>query len=151
MKKGFFVIITVLSLLVVAAAAFADPEYDAGLKDYYGRHYKSAVVRLKAYVEKKPDPAAYYLIGYSLYKLRRFHEATEYFNQAYLIDPNFSPEKYGLGKELAKTKTKAGRSRRKASRHSSVKKCQTTPEKQKAPEKKVSSSSASKPDQKKPR
>jgi tetratricopeptide (TPR) repeat protein len=106
MKKCFFVIITVFSFLVVAAAAFADSEYDAALKDYAGRNYQEAVIRFKAYVGKRPDPAAYYLLGYSLYKLGRFNEATEYFKQAYLIDPTFSPEKLGLAKEFPKVRTK---------------------------------------------
>ncbi len=117
MKKGFFAIIAFFLFLVFAAAAFADAEYDAGLKDYYHGRYKSAVVHLKSYVEKRPDPAAYYLIGYSLYKLRRFDEATGYFNEAYLIDPNFTPEKYGIGKGAPKVKARPRKAKRKAAVH----------------------------------
>ncbi len=104
MKKGIIVVIAFLSLLMIAGTVFADAEYDAALKDYAGRNYREAVTLLKAYVEKKPDPAAYYLLGYSLYELGRFDEATGYFKQAYLIDPTFSPEKLGLAEEFPKVK-----------------------------------------------
>jgi tetratricopeptide (TPR) repeat protein len=106
MKKGITVITVFLSLLVVAGTVFADTEYDAALKDYAGRNYREAVIRLQAYVEKKPDPAAYYLLGYSLYELGRLNEAAANFDQAYLVDPSFSPEKLGLAKEFPKVSAK---------------------------------------------
>jgi tetratricopeptide (TPR) repeat protein len=106
MKKGIIGIIAFFSLLVIAGAVFADAEYDAALKAYAERNYKEAAVQLKAYVEKKPDPAAYYLLGYSLYELGRYNEATEYFEQAYLINPEFSPEQLRLGKTLPKMRGK---------------------------------------------
>jgi tetratricopeptide (TPR) repeat protein len=100
MKKGIFAIIIFFSVLVSRGAALADSEFDAALKEYYSGHYNETVIRLKAYVEKRPDAPAYYLIGYSLYKLDRFKEADEYFKEAYLIDPGFSPEQLGLRKGI---------------------------------------------------
>ena len=50
-------------------------------------------------MDKNPDPTAYYLIGYSMYELGKFSEADEYFSDAYLIDPEFSPEKVILTKK----------------------------------------------------
>ncbi len=146
MKKGFFVIIMIFSLQIMAVAAFADTEYDAALKEYYRGHYRDAVIRLKAYVEKKPDAVAYYLIGYSLYELRRFGEAAENFDEAYLIDPNFSPEKLGIGTNLPK---KAKVSRRKVVRHAHAKK-NAEQVKQKAAEKKEPPSPVAKAGQKAP-
>jgi tetratricopeptide (TPR) repeat protein len=118
MKKGIIVIIAFFSLLFIAGAAFADAEYDAALKAYAGRNYKDAAVHFRTYVEKRPDSTAYYLLGYSLYELGRFKEATECFKQAYLIDPTFSPEKVGLVKEFPKVKAKKMKKvRKKAHRH----------------------------------
>jgi TolA-binding protein len=92
-------LIVVLFLLVTAAAIAADSydkEFQAGLKYYNSRNYTAAVKKFTEYLKQKPDPAAYYLTGYSLYKLHKFNEAEEYFSQAYLIDPEFSLEKAGL-------------------------------------------------------
>lgn len=107
MKKLVFVITMFFALLLVSDTilAQADTEYDTALKYYNSGKYKEAVEHLKDYVKKNPYPAAYYLIGYALYKLKRFDEATEYFNEAYLIDPNFSLEKAGLIQKLPEEKT----------------------------------------------
>jgi hypothetical protein len=98
MKRSVFILAILFALLSAAAPqlATADGEYDTALQLYYKGNYAEAVKYLKEYAEKKPDPSAYYLIGYGLYKLGRFGEANEYFEQAYLIDPTFSPEESGL-------------------------------------------------------
>lgn len=103
MKKVvfFFTAILVVCAMPGLSSAARNNQYDAALKAYYGGHYTKAVKDLKGYVVQRPDAAAYYLIGYGLYKLRKFEEATEYFDQAYLIDPTFSPEEIGFGKFAA--------------------------------------------------
>ncbi|MEW6108279.1 MAG: tetratricopeptide repeat protein [Nitrospirota bacterium] len=94
MKKVALVITMFLVLFVLTVSTFAntDPEYDKALKYYYSGKYKEAVTLLKEYVKKHPEPEAYYRIGYALYELGRYDEANEYFKEAYLIDPMFSPE-----------------------------------------------------------
>jgi len=97
-------LIIALFLLFAAASDGAVPdnkEFRQGLQYYNSRNYKAAVKQFKEYVNSKPEPAAYYLIGYSLYKLGRFSEADEYFSQAYFIDPEFSLEKAGLIKKTS--------------------------------------------------
>ncbi|MEJ2695722.1 MAG: tetratricopeptide repeat protein [Candidatus Sulfobium sp.] len=108
MKKVVLVFIAVLVLLVVPglSGAAGNSEYCAALEAYYGGHYKKAVEDLKDYVNRKPDAAAYYLIGYGLYKLGKYKDATEYFDQAYLIDPTFSPEVINFNKFAAGMKGK---------------------------------------------
>ncbi|HYA12483.1 MAG TPA: DUF5684 domain-containing protein [Thermodesulfovibrionales bacterium] len=98
MKKIAFLTFVVFTLFVLSEMILAetDPEYDKALTYYNSGKYKEAIMLLKEYVEKKPEPAAYYRIGYALYKLKKFDEADEYFKMAYLIDPQFSPVKYGL-------------------------------------------------------
>jgi tetratricopeptide (TPR) repeat protein len=104
MKRSVFILAMLLALLSAAAPELvsAEGEYDAALQLYYKGNYAEAVKYLKEYVEKKPDPAAYYLIGYALYELGRYGEADEYFEQAYLIDPTFSPEESGLTEKFPK-------------------------------------------------
>lgn len=53
--------------------------------------YEEAVTLLKEHIKTTPDPKAYFLIAYSLYKLQRHDEASEYFRQAYLVKPDYSP------------------------------------------------------------
>jgi Family of unknown function (DUF5684)/Tetratricopeptide repeat len=111
MKKVVLVFIAVLALYAMPgqSAATRNGEYDAALKAYYSGHYKEAVGDLKGYVSRKPDAAAYYLIGYGLYKLGKYKEATEYFDQTYLIDPTFSPEEIGFEKFATEMKRKPAR------------------------------------------
>lgn len=99
MKKIAFIVIMSFVLLAVSDTILAktdtaktDTDYDNALKYYNSKKYKEAVRIFKEYIKKKPDPSAYYRIGYALYELRKFSEANEYFKQAYLIDPNFSPK-----------------------------------------------------------
>ena len=109
MKKLVFVIIMFLGLFFVApytTLAQTDAEYSKALKYYNTKKYAKAVEQLQDYVKKNPNPAAYYLMGYSLYKLGKFDEATQYFNEAYLLDPDFSLEKAGLIQKQPEDKTK---------------------------------------------
>jgi len=95
----------VIALFVLFAAAAGagtisdDKDFRAGLKSYNSKNYKAAVKYFKEYTSKKPDPTAYYLAGYSLYKLGKFSEADQNFREAYLIDPEYSLEKAGLIKK----------------------------------------------------
>ena len=105
MRRSFFVLVVLFVIFTVTAPVLGqESEYDTGLKYYYNGKYEEAIKHLRDSVNKKPDPAAYYLIGYSFYKLGKFKEATPYFEEAYFIDPNFSPEKSGLAGEFPKGK-----------------------------------------------
>lgn len=114
MKKVILVTIAVVLLSAVPGLAAGNNQYGSALKAYYRGHYKEAVKELQDYVKREPDAAAYYLIGYGLYKLGMYKEATEYFDQAYLINPTFSPDEIGFGKFAAgKSRKAAGRPGRK--------------------------------------
>lgn len=94
MKKSFFVTLCLFTLLIVSlpVTALANEEFDRAVEKYGQGRFQEAIEILTVYVEKNPEPAAYWLIGYSFYKLKRFDEADEYFKSAYLIDPDFSPK-----------------------------------------------------------
>ncbi len=103
MKKVALVIVLLVLFAAVAGAAIPndDKDFRAGLKSYNSKNFKAAVKYFKEYINKKPDPTAYYLTGYALYKLGKFSEADDYFRDAYLLDPEYSLEKVGLIKKAS--------------------------------------------------
>jgi TolA-binding protein len=103
MKKTALILV-LLMLLTAAAAGVAvasnGSDFTAGLKAYNTKNYSVAIKHFREYANSKPDPKAYYLMGYAFYMQGKFTEAEEYFRQAFLIDPDFSLEKAGLIKNL---------------------------------------------------
>jgi hypothetical protein len=93
-KVALIVLIAFISVWSFSALAQADDEYEKGLQYYNTGQYEKAVQLFKGYVERNPRASAYYLIGYSLYKLGRHDDAEEYFKEAYLIDTEFSPTQF---------------------------------------------------------
>lgn len=89
LKKFFAVLVLVLAM---AGGVFAAASYDDALKAYQKGDYKHTVAILEEYVKKNPTAEAYYILGYSNYKLRNFKAAERYFNEAYLIDPEYKPQ-----------------------------------------------------------
>jgi tetratricopeptide (TPR) repeat protein len=95
MKKVVLIIaIAFISVWSFSALALVNDDYEKGLKYYNTGQFEEAVKHLKSYVEKNPRASAYYLIGYSLYKLGRHDDAEKYFREAYLIDTEFSPTQF---------------------------------------------------------
>jgi TolA-binding protein len=103
MKKTAL-ILALLMVLTAPAAGIAiasnDSDFMAGLRAYNTKKYSAAIKHFREYANSKPDPKAYYLLGYAFYMQGKFPEADEYFRQAFLIDPAFSLEKAGLIKKL---------------------------------------------------
>lgn len=58
---------------------------------YYQGKMKEAIKIMEEYVEERPDARVLYFIGYSYYELKNMKMARKYFEEAYLIDPNFTP------------------------------------------------------------
>ena len=81
----------ILCFLGVSAAAGQESSYDRALDAYAKKDFSTAARYLQEYVGKTPDAAAYYLLGYSLYKLRKYPESAGYFREAYTLDPSISP------------------------------------------------------------
>jgi len=83
-------LVTVVCLM--SWLSFADAgSYEDALFFYKKGDFKNAVKYLKEYVKEKPDPYAYYLLGYASYKMKKHSESVRYFKEAYTIDPNISP------------------------------------------------------------
>ncbi len=69
----------------------SDELYNLAIRAYRAQDFKKAVEYLEEYIKRRPAPEAYYLLGYSYYKLKLFDRAEEAFNEVYLIDPDFVP------------------------------------------------------------
>ncbi|MDP2157848.1 MAG: tetratricopeptide repeat protein [Nitrospirota bacterium] len=103
MKKRIIIFCSIL-LLTMASAAYAyDETYEKAMKHFNSREYSRAIPYLENYVVQKPDPAVYYMLGYAYYQLKKYDRSKDYFDQAYLIDPDFSsdsvPVHSGLSRE----------------------------------------------------
>ncbi|MBI5075278.1 MAG: tetratricopeptide repeat protein [Nitrospirae bacterium] len=93
MKKYVIAACSILLLTAGSAAYAYDETYEKAMKHFKGREYKRAIPYLEGYAVQKPDPAVYYMLGYAYYELRNFERSNEYFEQAFLIDPEFSSNK----------------------------------------------------------
>jgi hypothetical protein len=78
MRKIFTIIALCILLTVFSSYSFAETDYETALSFYDNGQYMQAIIMMKSHVEEKPEPAAYYLIGYSFYKLDNFDEANKY-------------------------------------------------------------------------
>ncbi|GMT47403.1 MAG: hypothetical protein IEMM0007_0969 [bacterium] len=99
MKRVLYMIVMIvmiisLSLMMAPGVLNAQPNgtYGHALSQYKAGNFKEAVKELRDYLQKRPEPSAYYLMGYALYELDRYEEAMKYFDEAYLVDPEFTPE-----------------------------------------------------------
>lgn len=94
--KMFISLFTVLMVMLFFSLApvCAQPNgaYERALYLYKNGRFDEAVTQLRDYLQRRPEPSAYYLMGYALYKLGRYYEATRYFDEAYLLEPGFRPE-----------------------------------------------------------
>ncbi len=89
--KSLYVFFALVTALIICSEAYPGSEdFEKGLRHYRKKDYRNAERYFKSYVSNVPDPAAYYLLGYADYKLKKFNDANAYFKEAYLIDPDIS-------------------------------------------------------------
>jgi TolA-binding protein len=91
--KIFFLVLAVLIFMNSIVVAEVN-NYKNAISLYQKGDYKAAIKYLKEYVEEKPDPYAYYLLGYASYKMKKHSEAMRYFGEAYTLDPGFTPQPF---------------------------------------------------------
>ena len=71
-------------------AGAAGDSYQKALQLFRSGDYGGSVPYLEEYVSLRPEPSAYYMLGYASYELHDFKKSREYFDAAYLIDPGFT-------------------------------------------------------------
>lgn len=93
MKNKILILCLGLLLCTGTLAAAYDETYEKAFKHFKKREYKSSVIFLESYATRNPDPAVYYMLGYAHYQLGNLDRSREFFNQTYLIDPEFTSDK----------------------------------------------------------
>ncbi|GAB4486752.1 MAG: hypothetical protein OHK006_15030 [Thermodesulfovibrionales bacterium] len=93
-----------LAVFVAASTVSAyDETYEKAVTLFKKRDYRAAIPYLEKFVAVRPEAAAYYMLGSSYYQLKELQKSKEYFDQAYLIDPQINldriPEHIGLSRE----------------------------------------------------
>lgn len=87
----------IVLVIVVFLMSFSPPisRGDSSLQKAYSLYYQgkmeAAIEIMKDYVKERPDPRVLYFLGYAHYKIKKMDMALKYFNEAYLIDSDFSP------------------------------------------------------------
>jgi tetratricopeptide (TPR) repeat protein len=100
----------IIALLCIPMAGFAQEDLfdskaaaehmEKGVAHLKAKKIDAAVREFEAAAEINPDAEACYFLGYAYYLKGRAGDtesrrlSREYFNQAYAIDPNFSPSRY---------------------------------------------------------
>jgi len=87
-------IITSLILVLMSFSfSMADETSLQNAFSLYNRGKMEAAIEIiQDHVKEFPDPKALYFLGYAYYKIKKMNLAMKYFNEAYLIDPDFSPQ-----------------------------------------------------------
>ncbi len=103
MKKQMIVFCCSLLLAVGSAAYAYDETYEKAVAHFRAGEYRRAIPLLEEYAFRNPEPGVYYMLGYACYQLRNFDCSRDYFDQVYLIDPEFRsdsiPAHAGISKE----------------------------------------------------
>ena len=77
------------------AAPIGQPAGDSfatGLSAYQKQDFTAAVQNFESVVQSNPQSAdAYFYLGYSLYKLKRFAESRQVFTRLYALQSNYRP------------------------------------------------------------
>lgn len=86
----------IISAFIMVFAFFSfcmadDAQLEKAYSLYNQGKMASAIKILNDYIKDHPDPKSLYFLGYAYYKTKKMNLAMRYFDEAYLIDPNFSP------------------------------------------------------------
>ena len=81
----------VLALVLIFSSVCMAQDLSKAYSLYYQGKMKEAIKIMEDYVAEHPDARVLYFIGYSYYEMKDFKMARKYFEEAYLIDPNFTP------------------------------------------------------------
>jgi tetratricopeptide (TPR) repeat protein len=83
--------ILVLAVVLTFSSVCMAQDLSKAYSLYYQGKMKEAIKIMEDYVTEHPDARVLYFIGYSYYELKNMKMARKYFEEAYLIDPNFTP------------------------------------------------------------
>jgi len=86
------IVLAALLFLMSFSLCWAD---DMSLQKAYSLYnqgkMEAAIEIMDDYVKEHPDARELYFLGYAYYKIKKMDMARKYFEEAYLIDPDFVP------------------------------------------------------------
>ena len=86
------ILLVIITVLVSFSPCMAnDVSLDNAYSYYFDGNMPEAINIMKEYVKENPDPRILYFIGYAYYEMKDMESARRYFEEAYLIDPDFTP------------------------------------------------------------
>ena len=101
MSKKHIMTLGLTFMLLAPAGAWAEELFDRnaaeihfqkGLRFYYEDQHRKAMRELETAIMINPDDVrAFYFLGYTYYRLRDMQKAQEAFDQAYRMNPEYSP------------------------------------------------------------
>ncbi len=109
-KNRIVVVVLIIVLGLAPLAAYAAEELfdtkasedhiEKGIAHLKAKNYDAAISEFEESASISPEAEAYYYLGYAYYMKGRTQDgesrkkSLEYFNNAYEIDPNFTPSRY---------------------------------------------------------
>ncbi len=86
----------ILLVLVIVFISFSpcmanDVPLQKAYSYYFHGDMENAIKIMKEYVKEHPDARILYFIGYAYYEMKDMKMARRYFEEAYLMDPDFTP------------------------------------------------------------
>ncbi len=109
-KNRIVVVVLIIALGLAPLAAYAAEELfdtkasedhiEKGIAHLKAKNYDAAISEFEESASISPEAEAYYYLGYAYYMKGRTQDgesrkkSLEYFNNAYEIDPNFTPSRY---------------------------------------------------------
>jgi Flp pilus assembly protein TadD len=70
----------------------AEAHVQKGLQHYFQKQYVDAIREFQETLNINPDDVrSYYFLGYSYYQLREMEKAQQAFDQAYRLNPQYTP------------------------------------------------------------
>ncbi len=83
--------IVILVLVTVSLGWAGEKPIGKAYSLYFQGKMNAAIKIFEDYVKEYPDPKVMYFLGYAYYEIKKMDVAIKYFDDAYLIDPEFSP------------------------------------------------------------
>ncbi len=84
-------ILTILSLMSFSLCWAQEASLEKAYSLYYKGKKEAAISMMEEYVNKNPEPEAFYFLGYAYYEMKKMDKAAKYFNEAFVRSPFYSP------------------------------------------------------------
>ena len=89
--RKIILLVIILVFISFSPCLANDVSLDKAYTYYFQGNMPEAIKIMKKYVKEKPYARILYFIGYAYYEMKDMESARRYFEEAYLIDPDFTP------------------------------------------------------------